>query len=272
MSQTGRLRNTCQEATKSPSAATTMTANASQPRNATVRELTASPITVAIAGQQQHDQDQRRRQHAVDHGRREEQLDRVQPRVVQRDAQRHRRRRARCRTSWPGRGRRFERPAPGRRLGDRVGARSRQHRHGQHAGADQSQREQPVGAGAGQRPQRFGGLLRGRDVRLAVRVQRRRRRQDDEVHDRVRGEHAGHDVGAAGVELLGRRAAAARQIAAHRALFLDFLRRLPEKQIRRDRRAEDRDQHREERARPFDVRNERRLQREPPVDAARRTP
>ncbi len=36
----------CQEATKSPSAATTMTENASQPSTASVRELTASPMTI----------------------------------------------------------------------------------------------------------------------------------------------------------------------------------------------------------------------------------
>ena len=71
--------------------------------------------------------------------------------------------------------------------------------------------------------------------------------------------------GAAGGELLGRRAAAFSQVASLRSLLLDLLRRLPEKQIRRDRRAENRHQHREERSRPLDVRNQRGAERKPPV-------
>jgi hypothetical protein len=51
---------------------------------------------------------------------------------------------------------------------------------------------------------------------------------DDEVHDRIRGEHTGGDVRATGVEFLARRATTLRQIAADRVLFFDFLRRLPE--------------------------------------------
>ncbi len=83
-----------------------------------------------------------------------------------------------------------------------------------------------------------------------MRVQRRRRGHDDEVHDRIRGEHAGRDVRTTRGQLLTRRAATLCQIAAQGAFFLHFLRRLPEEQVWRDRRTEDRDEHREEGARP----------------------
>ena len=67
------------------------------------------------------------------------------------------------------------------------------------------------------------------DADLSVRVQRRCGRHDDEVHDEVRGKHACHDVGAHRAQLVGRGAAAARQVAPHGSFLFNFLSGLPEK-------------------------------------------
>jgi hypothetical protein len=90
-------------------------------------------------------------------------------------------------------------------------------------------------------------------------VERSRGRHDDDVHDRIRREHARDHVRAARVEFCMGCAATMCQIAAEGTLFFNFLRGLPEKQVRRDRRAKNRDQDGEEGARPFHMRKDRRL-------------
>src|SRR5437870_1148010 len=69
-----------------------MTTNVSQPRNATVRELTASPITVRSPVSKSKIRMRGGARNPVDHRRREEQLDRVEARIVQRDPESHRHR------------------------------------------------------------------------------------------------------------------------------------------------------------------------------------
>jgi hypothetical protein len=79
----------------------------------------------------------------------------------------------------------------------------------------------------------------------AVGMQRRRGRQDDEVHDEIRGEHAREDVNAQATQFRIRRAFALREVAPHRAFFLNFVRSQPEKQVRLDRSAENAHEHRQ---------------------------
>ena len=71
-------------------------------------------------------------------------------------------------------------------------------------------------------------------------MERRRRRQDDEVHDQIREEHPGHDV-VSGLSQLGVRGALAcfEGRLSLLPLFLDFLRGLPEEQVGRNGGAED---------------------------------
>src|SRR5690606_42001374 len=68
--------------------------------------------------------------------------------------------------------------------------------------SDQPQGEQRAGRLAGQGAQRLGRLGRGGDVVLAGGVERRARRQDDEVHHQVGERHADQDVAAAARQLL----------------------------------------------------------------------
>ena len=58
------------------------------------------------------------------------------------------------------------------------------------ASADDAERKQRKGKRPRKRPQGLGGLLCGFDMRLAVRVQRRRCGDDDEEANDVREQHA----------------------------------------------------------------------------------
>jgi hypothetical protein len=88
------------------------------------------------------------------------------------------------------------------------------------------------------------------DMSRAVGVKRRGRSQNHEMHDCVRGEHAGDDIDARLPQFRVSRPFSLCEVAALCALFLDLLRRLPEKQVRRNRRPEDADQHGQRLARP----------------------
>ena len=98
-------------------------------------------------------------------------------------------------------------------------------------------------------------------------MQRRAGRENDEVHDQIRSEHARHDICPTVPKFVRRGAAPLTQVvAAHRPFLFDFLGGLPEEQIRRNRCAEDRHQNAEVVAGPADLRHERGVQRRPPVD------
>jgi hypothetical protein len=148
---------------------------------------------VGPAGEQHHEDEQGRRQRSVEHRRPEEHLDGVQPCIIQAEAERHGNGDDSIEAVSEGRVY-LQRANPVGRFRDGVGARSGQYRDSEHAGSDQTQAEEPVRAGAGQRTQRLGGIARGGDGGFAVRVQRGGGRENDEVHHQVRKEHAGEDV------------------------------------------------------------------------------
>src|SRR5205823_4987136 len=73
--------------------------------------------------------------------------------------------------------------------------------------------------------------------------------QDDEIHDNVREEHADGDVPGRIFQLpLGSTAALPKPLSTSGNLFLNLLAGLPEEKVRRNRRAQDGDQGRPERA------------------------
>jgi len=123
----------------------------------------------------------------------------------------------------------LERTPPRRSFRHRIGARPGQNRNADHSGADQSQREQPVGTLPGQWAQRFGSLPGGRNLILAVRMKSGRSSQDDKVHHEVGEEHPGEHVSAAPPQLLVGCALALGGGPSHGAFLFHFLRRLPKK-------------------------------------------
>ena len=85
----------------------------------------------------------------------------------------------------------------------------------------------------GEGTQGLRSLARRLDILHAGAMKRGRGGEDDEVHHEVREEHAGVDVEARVGQLMERRAAALGYgLLPPALLFLDFLGRLPEKQIR----------------------------------------
>jgi hypothetical protein len=87
-------------------------------------------------------------------------------------------------------GRQFEAAFPAEALRHRIAGRTCEHRHREQPGADDAEREQKKCKRTGQRPQRFGGLRGGADLRDAMRMQRSRRGNDDEKADDIRQHHA----------------------------------------------------------------------------------
>ena len=136
---------------------------------------------------------------------------------------------------------------PAEQFADRVRGRPGQHRHREQAGADDAEREDEEREVAGDRPQRLGRLRRRLDVGDAVLVQRHRRRDHDAQRDQVRERHAEERVLLDARQVLGDVPGCSAQRVARsavRRVVLDLLRRLPEEQVRADRRAEHRDDHR----------------------------
>lgn len=193
---------------------------------------------LAARGQQHHHHHDGHRDHAVEHGRPEQLLDRIH----RCEAQHH--------TAHCGRGDHAVEGAPfvlvqaqgqaslpAGGLGHCIGCRTRQHRHSQHPGADDAQTEQEEGEIASQGTQCLGGLRGGLDVGDAGSVQCGCCAQDDEEGDQVGECHAEDRVGLDAAQvlphLLQRRCRRAARI-------LYFLRRLPEEQVRTDRGAEHR--------------------------------
>src|SRR5258708_684582 len=91
----------------------------------------------------------------------------------------------------------------------------------------------------------------------SVRMQRKRGRKNNEEHDQVREKGADTHVQLANRDFIGRRVAASRERRTADGLFLFyFLRSLPEKKIRADRRTQNRDQGRPAESRGGQMRNE----------------
>ena len=191
----------------------------------------------------EHDEHQERgREDAVEDGGQKEHADRARLEEIEQHATRDRARKDEVEVAAAPRGEVEPRP-PAEDLGDGKGGRASQDRDRQEPRADQPEREEEVGGVAGERPQGFGGLARRRDLGEPRAVEGRRRREDDEVHHDVREEHARVHVEPGVGELVRRRAAPLRRRSpAARLLLLDLLRRLPEEEIGRDRRAEDPDE------------------------------
>ena len=102
-----------------------------------------------------------------------------------------------------------------------------------------------------------------------MRVQRGGGGEDDEEHDEVREEHAGHHVGAGAGQLeRGRAPPLPQRAATGRAVLLHLLGGLPEEQIRRDGGAQDADQDREVVVGPLDPRQQGGPQHRRPVGAS----
>ena len=151
---------------------------------------------------------------------------------------------------------------PPERLGHGVRRRARQHRHGEQPRADHADSEHEAREISGERTQRLRRIRAGGDLRLPAGVERECRRQDDEIHDQVREEHPEVDVDRRDPQL-GPACAAARgsRLPSGRLLLLDLMARLPEEQVRRDRRPEDRDERRDVAALERDRRHDRRAER-----------
>ena len=111
---------------------------------------------------------------------------------------------------------------------------------------------------AGDRLESLGGVRRGLDVRHAMRVKGRRGRQHDEERDNIGRAHADHGVEPYALKLSGSLSRRFENRLRGRVFLdvLDLFRRLPEKEIGADRRAEDGDDHGEIGGRPFDMRND----------------
>jgi len=215
-------------------------------------ELTRSPMTS-------------RCEHAIQHRGVEQHLDRVKAGDRERQPQQHGHGNHQVESGRPPRPV-VEAARPCLRFGDRIRRRSGKDRDGEHARTDNAEREQQVRAAAGDGPQRLGGVLRGGDRPRPVCMHGGGRCQDDEVHHEVREEHSRDHVLPGDTQLLvGGALTFLRCELAARNIDFDFLRRLPEKEVRADGRAEDADEHGEERTRPLHVRNERGAQDGAPV-------
>ena len=206
----------------------------------------------------QHDENEnRRRQQAVDDRGQEQHPDGVDAQQIEQHPGRDRGGHYRVELSGPV-GREVEAGPPPEQLGHRVGRRAGQHGNGEQPGPDDAEREQEVGGVAGQRTQCLGRLPARLDLVLAGAVERRCRREDDEVHDQVREEHPGGHVEARIAQLVRRCAPSLGERApAAGALLLDFLRGLPEEQVRRDRRPQDAHERADERAVEANLRHDR---------------
>ena len=140
-----------------------------------------------------HDHDEKwRRRDPVEHRREEERVDGLHSR--ERDHQADDRRDGDDTIERPGPPPVFVEPlAPTERLGNGVGGRAREHRHREKAGAHHTDCEDDAREVSRERAQSLRGIRAGGDIRGAVRVKGQGRREDDEIHDEVRGEHAdGH--------------------------------------------------------------------------------
>ena len=105
-------------------------------------------------------------------------------------------------------------------------------------------------------------------MRLPVCMQSGSGGQNDEIHDEIGKEHAGHGVGARAVQFPFGRAFAFGERGVPLSLFLHFLGCLPKEKIGRNRGAENCHQHCEESAGPFHARQERLRKRVPPIDVS----
>ena len=127
------------------------------------------------------------------------------------------------------------------RLCHRITRRARKHRHRQQARTDNAEREQREGEGACERAQRLGGLRCRRNRRQPRLVQRRRRGDHDAKRDAIRERHADAGIHRHASQMVPRVGCLCEEgVLAHKLHVLDFLRRLPEKDIGADRRSEHR--------------------------------
>jgi len=123
-----------------------------------------------------------------------------------------------------------------------LGLRASPTGHRQQAGTDDAERENHFGELAGNGTQRLGRLRRGLDVGLSGRMQRGRGGENDRERDQVGERHADDGIGTDAMKFLLRAVMLVdqRTLGHVDALVLGFLRSLPEKQVGRDRGAEDR--------------------------------
>src|SRR5262249_11577247 len=125
------------------------------------------------------------------------------------------------------------------RLANRIRAAPSKNRHGQEAGADQTHSQQKRCGAMCQWPQGLSSVGGGLDVRVAGLKQCGGRCEDYEIHDHIREEHSYVNIPSRILHLRVRSSAPLRaSYAAKTDFFFDFLIGLPEKQIRRDRGAE----------------------------------
>src|SRR5450759_3984980 len=132
--------------------------------------------------------------------------------------------------------------SPAERLGHAIGRRTRENGHGQHAGPNEPDGEQERGRVAGKRAQRLGGIGGRGDIGLARHEQRGARGEDDEVGHDLREDHPRHRVPQGVLELEPRSSLALPEVASPDAdLLLHLLAGLPEEEVWRDGRAQERD-------------------------------
>jgi hypothetical protein len=137
-----------------------------------------------------------------------------------------------------------------------LGGATGQNRDGEKAGPDDSQRKDREGEFSRDRSQGLGRLRRRLDIGDPMRIERRRRRQDDEQRDEIGEAHADDRIQLYARQLSRRLPRRFEKSVGRRILPLIFYfrRRLPEEKVRADGRSKHGDHHSQVAPRPLDVR------------------